>query len=673
MARYQLLVTFAAGSIFTLFIFQISLFVQKIEQPPKDDPKEMQRLASLEDQVHALRQSLQRLSVAQHDVEKNASESSSLMHTLQTSVTEKLALVMSWGEVFREHIKKDLRCPLDLSDFSQAAMTRWGWNFNMGTMNFGATTGFYGWADGKNVGSMSLKLPVSGELFFTLKNPHLAVDAENLVHVWLNNDHILRLGSGEVQRICLVVEADDILTLSEDYGQIQVSSMGITCSRKSLAGVSSVNSTGSDRETCTRDQTVWLPATRMCEQQKQLVRGQIDHVLNETRAIVRIDDTSAGNTYPQRIMSAHEVFLKPSGDASASCHAFEFRRQRIGIVLIIDAEFQMKFGPQILSQQCYAAWRGYDYVLLESKDYPDCKRFRGYRDFFFQKHCIVAEFLAQQVPGYVAAVIDGDVVAAVLERGLEQWTQVDADIQFYERIWCTEIAAGNYIVRNTPWARKFLLEWAGYVDDQPSGFASADNGAVHLHIVRTLELEGAEECGRLYHGMTGNLTQATELDHDLDGYFKFVNCTKRLLGPPRLWHARGGGRLALWGRAHFFVADGVYLAKASSEFFGPVFHHGIKEQSSVTDEYYSDISKCKLNKGRMHSREGFVEKVFVQVKWLTDYLTRLGVTFPTVSPGEAGNCSETFCFKPCVLTLSCPLLKPGDEPKPYQLCGKECE
>ena len=36
------------------------------------------------------------------------------------------------------------------------------------------------------------------------------------------------------------------------------------------------------------------------------------------------------------------------------------------------------------------------------------------------------------------------------------------------------------MVRNTPFARDFLMRWAEYYDRRPSGFSSADNGAIQL-------------------------------------------------------------------------------------------------------------------------------------------------------------------------------------------------
>ena len=41
-------------------------------------------------------------------------------------------------------------------------------------------------------------------------------------------------------------------------------------------------------------------------------------------------------------------------------------------------------------------------------------------------------------------------------------------------------ASGNYMVRNTPFSRDFLMRWAKYYDRRPKGFSSADNGAIQL-------------------------------------------------------------------------------------------------------------------------------------------------------------------------------------------------
>jgi len=307
-------------------------------------------------------------------------------------------------------------------------------------------------------------------------------------------------------------------------------------------------------------------------------------------------------------------------------------------------------------------------VLLDGEAYPSCDRFQ---EFFFKKHCIISEYLGQQSPDFVAAVLDADVVATVLERGLEQWFDIGADIHFYERVWCFEIAAGNYLVKATNWARNFLMRWAEFSYFQPDGFSSSDNGAIHLHLIQTLQLKGANRCRDLYSKLDSYNTS------HLDDYFGFVSCAKQLLGPPRLWRTSDGGTIAFWGKLHFFVADGVYLGRVASNFFGPVFHHGIKDNEVVTNHYYSSVDRCEVNMEKaLRTREKYSDFIVRQAKYLTGSLAHwpYRVTFPTGPPRKDCNATDKFnpCLKPCLSTLSCELLRNNEEPVLQRTC-KECQ
>ena len=54
-------------------------------------------------------------------------------------------------------------------------------------------------------------------------------------------------------------------------------------------------------------------------------------------------------------------------------------------------------------------------------------------------------------------------------------------------------ASGNYMVRNTPFSRDFLMRWAKYYDRRPKGFSSADNGAIQL-VAPGLRIITPHEC-----------------------------------------------------------------------------------------------------------------------------------------------------------------------------------
>eukprot|EP00438_Fugacium_kawagutii_P002518 Skav232409 [mRNA] locus=scaffold4273:3963:9435:+ [translate_table: standard] len=154
----------------------------------------------------------------------------------------------------------------------------------------------------------------------------------------------------------------------------------------------------------------------------------------------------------------------------------------VGLVIMADQNFQgRKYAAQIQSLRCYAQQQGYD--LFQS-------------DFFYLKHCAVAEFLGTRPERYTAVVLDADVVAVVLDRG---------------------IAGPEALLRSR----------------KPPGFSSADNGALHVMLVNVLELDGAEHVARLamseckragfdLHGFAWIYDKSEAMVDNLDPYWNFV-------------------------------------------------------------------------------------------------------------------------------------------------------
>eukprot|EP00391_Amoebophrya_sp_Ameob2_P003126 CAMPEP_0179006010 /NCGR_PEP_ID=MMETSP0795-20121207/14292_1 /TAXON_ID=88552 /ORGANISM="Amoebophrya sp., Strain Ameob2" /LENGTH=152 /DNA_ID=CAMNT_0020700675 /DNA_START=134 /DNA_END=588 /DNA_ORIENTATION=+ len=130
-------------------------------------------------------------------------------------------------------------------------------------------------------------------------------------------------------------------------------------------------------------------------------------------------------------------------------------------------------------------------------------------DTFFVRHCVIAEFMEAglgrvgdehegqgevQAAGVkendVVVAVDADVAARGLRPSLAYYLEKliqGADLMFFERIWGwerhNEIMAGSYMVRNTNKSRRFLYQWADVELRKPPGFHSADNGAIHLHLM----------------------------------------------------------------------------------------------------------------------------------------------------------------------------------------------
>lgn len=65
---------------------------------------------------------------------------------------------------------------------------------------------------------------------------------------------------------------------------------------------------------------------------------------------------------------------------------------------------------------------------------------------------------------------------------------------FYERFYNWEVMTGGMLVRNTNFSRKFMLELARYEYRLPKvAFHGWDNGAVHMHLLRTLMPDARED------------------------------------------------------------------------------------------------------------------------------------------------------------------------------------
>eukprot|EP00930_Biecheleria_cincta_P020725 TRINITY_DN15517_c1_g1_i7.p1 TRINITY_DN15517_c1_g1~~TRINITY_DN15517_c1_g1_i7.p1 ORF type:complete len:676 (+),score=105.00 TRINITY_DN15517_c1_g1_i7:244-2271(+) len=546
------------------------------------------------------------------------------------------------------------------SNRSRAAMAAQGWQLSVSDTEF-QPQWMKAWMGGPGVGTLRFKLHGAGRLSMRVGNKFVSADPRNLVTVRLNGIDIASYAQWEEEVLCLQFSDGDQLEIAEVMSIIYLADVQIICQDPD-AHAQKLSHLFAAGRPCRGGQSVRLRTRCNCNTgEQQWTEAVVQEIMSENRAIIKYPSIrpNASHTTTVAEISAPDVhwqvpganeaeqlmstagLLNPGEHLAPRCAAFEAKqRGNVGVAMLATPEFQSMYAKQIQSITCYARSQGYDLHVLNGAEFPVCKQ----ANWFFKKHCMVAKLLELQTPGYSMAVIDSDVIAFVFERGLEYWLQRGGDLQFYERGMGPEVAAGNYIAKNKPWVRNWLMGWTSFDSRMPKGYSSADNGAIHVHLVETLQLEGAERCAQQY-------AQLTSKVENLHPYFAFINCTKTLLGPPRHWQMESPGEvLTIWPRFNFFVDDGVYVDFNGSSALGPIMHHGIKSAEGV-GKYKLDLNKCARTTPLING-DDFGERMLLLAK-----------SYPEFYP-SGPECRGRQCAEKCMPDLSCPPLENNEEPAP---------
>ena len=279
----------------------------------------------------------------------------------------------------------------------------------------------------------------------------------------------------------------------------------------------------------------------------------------------------------------------PSNATTTSCQGTVATpappQQQIHMVVVADPQFASRYKPIFDKMDAYAVRHNYTWTVLGNAYFEE----QGgtpteclfHKNFFFLKHCMVAAWMEwQRIPPTDAVfVFDADVIPYRIHAGLEHWADNHKEsVALYVRAWSEEIAAGNYLVRNTVAGRDFLRGWAKYEFLMPPGFSSADNGALHIHLLRYLGVEGmlptstrANKCGSMYSNLNAPVT-------NLEPYWNFVKCTRESLRIDSVnqTFTKGDFSVCLLQQRKGFVIDAQMDDLSSHPIDAPVFHHGVK-------------------------------------------------------------------------------------------------
>ena len=337
---------------------------------------------------------------------------------------------------------------------------------------------------------------------------------------------------------------------------------------------------------------------------------------------------------------------------------------RVYMLAVADESFQRSYSSLFDKMARYAVIHGYTWLVLNSDLCED-----SFSDFFFRKHCTVAKWMELYAErGDRIFVFDSDVAPYRSQDSLEHWLRLTEDVIFYERTWNQEIMAGNYCVRNTKAARKFLMEWAAYEQHRPPGFSSADNGAIHLHLLRSLGFEEAETngaCEMMYNNLTESVT-------NLNPYWAYVECTRKKTRPGS--YISSGLSVRLLKKDTAWVMDGAYDMYGRGGHgpagAGPIFHHGVKlKGDAATDK----ITREKYELPLLENRKGEDFRDTTTGTVLTHSSAQCSAESENLgnmaSPKHCAlaaslrkNCGMTFMFSDSYPVWGCRCCVPGDPP-----------
>uniref|UniRef100_A0A1I8ECS7 Nucleotide-diphospho-sugar transferase domain-containing protein n=3 Tax=Wuchereria bancrofti TaxID=6293 RepID=A0A1I8ECS7_WUCBA len=129
--------------------------------------------------------------------------------------------------------------------------------------------------------------------------------------------------------------------------------------------------------------------------------------------------------------------------------------------------------------ECYCIYQRYEWVIINVSQNDTLKLLCPHNEFFFQRHCVTAQFLQENNNFDYVLFIDSDMGVINPKKRIEEYIMDDKDIIFYNRIWNFEVMAGSYLAKNTKFVINFLRMWANYNYRLPHSFHGSDNAAIH--------------------------------------------------------------------------------------------------------------------------------------------------------------------------------------------------
>ncbi|TKR82528.1 hypothetical protein L596_016240 [Steinernema carpocapsae] len=344
-------------------------------------------------------------------------------------------------------------------------------------------------------------------------------------------------------------------------------------------------------------------------------------------------------------LSDEHVHVMPAAPSLLKKRTIYPKRENMGeckplfgkvVVFVAYVESSMKTHYKVAqdSLHCYLKGVNYTTAFVDLDHDKRVKENCPHDQLFFKKHCAASVYL--QDADWML-VLDADTAVVNPNHCIEEWIDDRVDLVFYERFFNWEIASGNYLVKNTEFARTFLRKWADWQYIQPSNWNGADNGVLQIHILQTVLPDAVEEikaCDAIWHKGT-----------DYDTYMAYVTCVKVTLGANRLYP----GKIRIHRRAHGWVRDGFLTGDNFCD--NDFMLHGWKLQAIELEGWNSpfrkmfNVSECGTGYLGWNYRPGYKITPDEVRKRLAAFEASAGNTFPKnaqvfpyLTQPDVGNC-----------------------------------
>ncbi|KAK5981568.1 hypothetical protein GCK32_001691 [Trichostrongylus colubriformis] len=232
------------------------------------------------------------------------------------------------------------------------------------------------------------------------------------------------------------------------------------------------------------------------------------------------------------------------------------------------------------SLECYLKTVNYTLLAIDldndSRVNESCSL---HKSIFYKKHCAVIQYLPETD---WMLVLDADTGIVNPDHCIEEYIDDRVSVLLIDRFFNWEFAAGNYLVKNSPFAHHFLQSWVDYESKQDdTTWHGNDQGGLMLNVLGLLLPHAKHEYDVCEHYWK----KAT----NYETYMKLVTCVRLALGSKRLW----SGKIRIFNKAHGFVRDGWSTGQMwSPEDF---MFHGWKKVKNQKGHPFSEIidpAKC---------------------------------------------------------------------------------